>query len=92
MNSNDFYNKCYNLLLEIKPRDVDLEKYFVGDAKGFQTLQDIFYRLTISARNYQSMPNVIGYTHRKEIIDDILFKYELIWPNIYFSAEFSIAV
>lgn len=87
MTSLDFYNKCLDILLRIKPNNIDLEKYYIGDNKNFQTLTDVFYRLTVSARNYQSMPNVIGYEKKSQIIDKILYDYNHIEVNNNYSVD-----
>lgn len=68
----------YQFLLNHLPEKMNEEKlqaYFVGDNRNYSNLNDIFERLVISAQNYQSMPNIIGYTTGKNIekIKEIIF-------------------
>lgn len=67
----DVYKKAEEYLLTITPAGVDLEKYYIGDNKDYKTLDDIFVRFIHSAQNYQSMPNVIAFSKRKEEIGKI---------------------
>lgn len=72
------YRLACNYLLDILPDGLnsdDLQKYFVGDRRDFSLLIDVYEQLIQSAQNYQSMPNVIKFTERKEQIKTILFEY-----------------
>lgn len=65
---NNIYNLSYQFLINHLPDDFNkkmLEKYFTVDKCNYKNLNDIFERLVISAQNYQSMPNVIGYASGK---------------------------
>jgi len=72
------YRLAYNYLLDILPNQLnsdDLQKYFIGDRRDFSSLADVYEQLIQSAQNYQSMPNVIKFTERKEKIRTILGEY-----------------
>jgi len=74
------YRTAYRYLHEIKPEQItndELNKYFVGDRKDFNTLEDVFEQIIYSAQNYQSMPNVIKYQERRERIKSILYNFDL---------------
>ncbi len=76
--NQEIYKLAYNFLFEIKPAQLqnsDLEKYFVGDRKGYNCLEDVFEQLIYSTQNYQSMPNVIKFKDRYNDIKRILFNY-----------------
>lgn len=73
------YRLAYNYLIDILPKQLnpnDLEKYFNGDKKDFNSLSDIFEQLIQSAQNYQRMPNVIKFAERKDRIKAILYEYD----------------
>ncbi len=73
------YKLAYNYLFKIKPTQMqnsDLEKYFVGDRKDYNSLEDVFEQLIYSAQNYQRMPNVIKFKDRRTGIKKILFDYD----------------
>ena len=76
-----FYNVSYDFLLEILPEEIDKDdlgkKYFNPKSK-FNTLEDLFERMIISAQNYQRMPNVINFKDKKEKIKQLLFDYNLL--------------
>ncbi len=77
-----FYNLSYNYLLSILPENIkenDLEKYFIGDNRNANSLEDVFERLIISAQNYQGMPRFIKFGERKEKIKELLHNYDLNW-------------
>lgn len=83
MNKNEnhklFYNYSLEYLYEILPKDMkreDLEKYFVGDKKDFQCLEDIFEQLIKSAQNYQRMPNVIKFEQKRDFFKKLLFDFD----------------
>jgi hypothetical protein len=71
------YKAAYNYLLSIKPSSVNLENYFYGDSRDFESLEDIYVRFIFSAQNYQYMPNVIQYEQREPKIKEILFGYKI---------------
>lgn len=74
------YNSAYRYLEKIKPVEITnemLEKYFVGDRRDFDTVEDIFEQIIQSAQNYQRMPNVIKYESRREDIRKILYNFDL---------------
>lgn len=74
-----FYNFSLKYLYEILPKDMkreELEKYFVGDKKDFSCLEDIFEQLIKSAQNYQRMPNVIKFEHKREVFKKLLFDFD----------------
>ena len=66
------YKQGEEYLQKITPSDVVLEKYYLGDQRDYQTLDDIFVQFIHSAQNYQRMPNVIAFDKRKEEIGEIL--------------------
>lgn len=73
------YQLAYSYLLEILPNQLnpnDLEKYFTGDRRDFNSLADVYEQLIQSAQNYQRMPNVINFLGRKEKIKAILCDYK----------------
>ena len=59
------YKQGEEYLQKITPSDVVLEKYYLGDQRDYQTLDDIFVQFIHSAQNYQRMPNVIAFDKRK---------------------------
>lgn len=74
------YRIASRYLHEIKPKqmtDDELNKYFVGDRKDFNTLEDVFEQIIHSAQNYQRMPNVIKYQERRERIKNCLYDFDL---------------
>lgn len=71
------YQAAYQYLEKIKPVSVQLEKYFYGDNKDYQTLEEVFIRFIRSAQNYQRMPNVIAFDKRETEISEILCGYDL---------------
>lgn len=54
-----------------------LQKYFIGDRRNFVSIQDIYEQFIHSAQNYQSMPKVIKYAQRREVIKDILAEFDI---------------
>ena len=73
-----FYELSINYLYKLLPEDLhktDLEKYFLGDRKDFNSLEDIFEQLIKSAQNYQRMPNVIKFEQKREQFKSILFDF-----------------
>lgn len=76
-----FYVVSYYFLLEILPKEIDkddLEKKYFNPKSKFNTLEDLFERMIISAQNYQRMPNVINFKDKKEKIKQLLFDYNLL--------------
>jgi len=71
------YEAACDYLNRIKPDGVNLEDYFYGDNKDYQSLEEIFIRFITSAQNYQRMPNVIAFEKREEDIARILFGYDI---------------
>lgn len=74
------YQLAYSYLVNMLPdglSELDLQKYFVGDRRNFNSLDDIYEQLIYSAQNYQRMPNVIKYDQRREKIKKILMNFEL---------------
>lgn len=66
------YTAAYKFLEEMTPAGIDLEKYFHGDNRSYQSLRDIYIQIIHSAQNYQIMPNVISFVNRKEQMEEIL--------------------
>ncbi len=66
------YKTAYDYLINIKPQDIELKKYFKGDNRDYKTLTDVYIQFIHSAQNYQAMPNVIKFNERKEQISSIL--------------------
>ena len=58
-------------------KKADLDKYYVGDSRGFESLADIFEQFIQSAQNYQGMPNFIKYSVRRTEIKNILFDFDI---------------
>ena len=74
------FKTAFDYLQEIKPPEVDLDRYFLGDSCDFKTLTDVYIRFIQSAQNYQAMPNIINFSERQEEISSILqgFDYQKI--------------
>lgn len=75
-----FYNHAVSFLNEHLPDGMTerkLNRYFLSDEVGCKNVSDIFERFIISAQNYQSMPNVIKFAERKEVVKKILYNYDL---------------
>ncbi len=71
------YKIAQEYLLTIKPSDItDLNKYFIGDRRDFETLQDVYEQIIHSAQNYQRMPNVIKFKERQDEIKAVLYYYD----------------
>lgn len=73
------YKAAYDYLLELLPEgfnEMDLQRYFVGTRKDFDSLEDVFEQLIKSAQNYQGMPKAIKFAERKEKVKVILFSYD----------------
>lgn len=69
------YSEAIKYLYSIKPRDIDLDKYFYVEEKE-KTKNYISEMLFGSLQNYQSMPNVICFDSKKEIFRKILFDFD----------------
>ena len=70
------YQLATEFLEQIKPLDVNLDNYFLGDSRNYSSLKDIYIQFIRSAQNYQSMPNVIKFEERKDLISSFLFDYD----------------
>ena len=73
------YDYAMEFLKDMMPKGNILGAYFEPEAKC-DNLRDVYKRFIISAQNYQSMPNVIGFTKSKEREDGIrrvLHEYDL---------------
>ena len=71
------YRTAYEYLLSILPEGVsDLESYFVGDSREFDSLEKVFEVLLQSAQEYQRLPNVIQFVKRKDKIRGILYGFD----------------
>ncbi len=76
----EIYSAAKEYLIHMLPDNMnesDLQKYFVGDRRDFNTLKDVFEQLIYSAQNYQSMPNIIKYEQRQEEIRSILKNFDI---------------
>lgn len=74
------YREAYLYLINMLPEELsewDLEKYFVGDRRDFDSVQDVYEQFIYSAQNYQRMPNVIKYDTRREQIKAILKNFDI---------------
>jgi len=75
-----FCDESYRFLVKRMPSWISEERlgaYFVGDSKDYVSLNDVFERMIISAQNYQSMPNVIGYSGKNRTrIEPIIFGHD----------------
>ena len=74
------YQLAYSYLVNMLPEELsedDLQKYFIGDRRNFDSVQDIYEQFIHSAQNYQRMPNVIKYDQRREHIKDILADFDV---------------
>lgn len=71
------YKAAYAYLLSIKPSSVNLENYFYGDSRNYESLKDIYIQFITSAQNYQHMPSVIKFSQRKEDVSEMLYKYDI---------------
>ena len=73
------YKLMYKYLLKILPQGVqkeDLDRYFESEHTDINSLNEVYEQFLFSAQNYQSMPNVIKFTQRKEEIKSMLFNYD----------------
>ena len=73
------YKAAYSYLLKLLPEgmnEVMLQKYFVGDRRDFNSLEDVYEQMIQSAQNYQRMPNVIKFVERRDTVKEILFDYD----------------
>lgn len=64
------YQLAYLYLVNMLPEEIsedDLQKYFIGDRRNFDSVQDIYEQFIHSAQNYQRMPNVIKYVSVENI-------------------------
>ena len=76
----NFYNISYGFLLKILPKEInedDLEEKYFNPKSNFNTLEDLFERMIISAQNYQRTPKVIGFASKRDKIKQLLFNYNL---------------
>lgn len=74
------YRLACSYLINMLPEELTeaaLQKYFIGDRRDFVSLQDIYEQFIHSAQNYQSMPKVIKYDQRREIIKNILAEFDI---------------
>lgn len=72
------YKAAEDYLNRIRPAEVtDLDKYFLGDARNYNSLKDIYLQFIASAQNYQSMPNIIKFWERKKEISKILHDFDI---------------
>ena len=74
------YKLAYEYLLDMLPDELtekDLQKYFIGDRRDFNSLQDVFEQLICSAHNTQGMPNSIKYDKRRNKIKEILKDFDI---------------
>ena len=71
------YQAAYQFLEQLKPDSVNLENYFYGDNRDFQSLEEVYIRFIVSAQNYQRMPNVIAFDKREPEISEILYRYDI---------------
>ena len=71
------YEEAVKMLDEIKPDNVDMNKYF-NINKNFENMKDVLYVLLISLQDRQALPNIIGLLkeERKETFKKILFDYD----------------
>lgn len=73
------YKTMYKYLLEILPQEIskkDLERYFESEHPQIDSLETVYEQFLFSAQNYQSMPNVIKFIQRKDVVKSILFDYD----------------
>ena len=70
------YKAAFEFLKDMTPVGIDLEKYFLGDSRNYKSLRDIYVQIIHSAKNYQSMPNVIGFSKRIDKIEEILYGFD----------------
>lgn len=70
------FNMALEYLHEIKPDNVYLENYFMGDRREFNSLRDVFIQFIQSAQNYQRMPKVIQFKEKIETISHILYNFD----------------
>lgn len=69
--------KYLHSLLPKGMKEADLDKYYNGDSRDFETLTDVFEQFIQSAQNYQGMPNFIKYSERRIEIKDILLDFDI---------------
>ncbi len=74
------YKLAMDFLDQIKPKGINLNKYYLGDQRDFSSLKDVYIQLIRSAQNYQQMPKVIKFDDRKEHISALIcgFNYHQI--------------
>ena len=73
LDQTQIYQAACDYLNRIKTDNVNLENYFYGDNKDYQSLKEVFIRFITSAQNYQRMPNVEGTKLKYEML-----QYEVI--------------
>lgn len=74
------YQLAYVYLVNMLPEELsesDLQRYFIGDRRDFDSVKDIYEQFIYSAQNYQRMPNVIKYDQRRNRIKDILAEFDV---------------
>lgn len=74
------YKLAYEYLLDMLPDELtekDLQKYFIGDRRDFNSLQDVFEQLICSAHNTRGMPNSIKYDKRRNKIKEKLKDFDI---------------
>ena len=64
-------------MLPASMQPTDLDKYFIGDRRDFDSMQDVYEQFIYSAQNYQRMPNVIKYDERREHIKSVLQEFDV---------------
>ena len=92
------YNYAVEFLNEIKPDNVELQKYYLGDKRDFMSLKDVYIQFIKSAQNYRGMPKIIKFEERRSVISRLLhdFDYSIIkdmnYEDIYYSFRKSFSV
>ena len=72
------YSTAFGYLQKIKPKEVQIEKYFLEKKRNFKSLIDVYVHFIGSAQNYQAMPNIIGFYKRQNEFSSILFDFDYV--------------
>lgn len=75
------YKTMYNYLLKILPPQInknELARYFESEHQEIDSLETVYEQFLFSAQNYQSMPNVIKFIERRDIIKKELCDYDFV--------------
>lgn len=75
----EIYKTSYEYLVSILPAELkenDLHKYFFGDRRDYDSLNDVFEQFIASAQNYRSMPKTIQFYKRYDAIKRILYDFD----------------